>query len=113
MTLERDEALWVLRLDGDCLMTVAAELQALLLEWLASARDLCVDLGGAGQIDITILQLLWAAHRAAARDNRGFVSRVPDKFAALAREAGFEGFPGEAVDQHEAETVGVPVPVEG
>lgn len=91
---------YILRLEGDCTMAAAAELKAALIQGLAAARDLgkdlCVDLGGAGEIDITTLQLLWAAEQAAASEKRGLVSQVPEALRALAHDAGFQGFPGEA-----------------
>jgi ABC-type transporter Mla MlaB component len=96
LRLECDETQWTLRLDGDCSLASAAELKTLLLEGLASGSELRVDLKGMEEIDITVLQLLWAAQCAAARDQRGFVSRVPDRVAALARNAGFDDFPGQA-----------------
>jgi anti-anti-sigma regulatory factor len=96
ITLERNATHAVLRMAGDCSMTTAAELKALLIEGLGAAGRLCVDLGDVEEIDVTVLQLLWAAHGEAARENRELVSRVPDALAALARAAGFEKFPGES-----------------
>ena len=94
MTSERTEAQWVLRLDGDCSMTSTAELKAVLCEGLASAGGLWVDLEAVEQIDLSVLQLLWAAHEMAARQNREFLSRVPEAIMSLARDAGFEDFLG-------------------
>jgi hypothetical protein len=94
MTVENNETHWILRFDGDYGITSAAELKALLLEGLASAKALEMDLACAGEIDIAVLQLLWAAGRAAARENRGFTSRVPEAIAGMARDAGFQSFPG-------------------
>jgi hypothetical protein len=89
------ETHWVLRLEGDFNMASSVELKGVLLEGLASGRELELDLLAAGQIDITFLQLLWSAEREAMRAGSGFVSRVSETVAGAARAAGFERFPGE------------------
>jgi hypothetical protein len=83
-------------------MTSADQLKALLTEGLACAKQMQLDLERAGEIDITMLQLLWAAARQAAHENRGFVGRLPEGFAGLARSAGFESFPGEVREAEQA-----------
>lgn len=112
MTLESNDTECILRLDGDCTLTSAAELKAALVQALAGAagaalagtaiasqpnQALCLDLDGAGEIDITALQLLWAAEQAARLGDRRLVSRVPEGIRGLARDAGFDSFLGEAV----------------
>ncbi len=99
--VDLNETRWLFRLEGDFNMSSAAELKRTLLEGLASGQPLELDLEPAGQIDITFLQLLWSAEQAAARAGLGFVSRVPETFAAVARAAGFDSFPG-AQAQREA-----------
>lgn len=96
MTLERAETQWVLHLEGECSMASAAELRGLLREGLSAAPELVVDLQAVAEIDIAVLQLLWSAERDAGRQNRKFLSRVPEALAQVAREAGFERFPGAA-----------------
>jgi anti-anti-sigma regulatory factor len=95
LTVESNETQCILRLDGDCTMTSAAQLKAALVEGLAAAtkeaKELCVDFGDAGEIDITALQLLWAAQRACLLDNRRFMSCAKEAARSLAREAGFAG----------------------
>ena len=76
-------------------MNCAAELKGLLLEGLASERPLRVDFDPAAEIDIALLQLFWAAEREAARLGPGFSIRASERVHSLAREAGFDGFPGE------------------
>lgn len=102
MTVESNETQFILRLNGDCTMTSAAELKAALVEALAAAtkeaKELCVDFGDAGEIDITALQLLWAVQRACLLDNRRFMSHAQEAARALARETGFAGLFGEAVE---------------
>ncbi len=64
------------------------------MEWLASEKDLDLDLAAAEEIDITTMQLLWAAARDAERKSAG----VSCQWSALAveaiRAAGFDGMPG-------------------
>jgi hypothetical protein len=96
MTVECTETQWILRLDGDQNLTSALKLKGLLIEGLASGKDLQVDLEQVQEIDITVLQLLFAAGREASRESRGFVSRVPETVLSAARDAGFESFPGQS-----------------
>jgi anti-anti-sigma factor len=95
VTLEQSEALCVLRLEGEINIACAAELKKLLLQALASGRELRVDLEGATEVDVTALQLLWAAEREARGSGRGFTlaGRVPEEIAATAGDAGLEKFP--------------------
>ena len=96
LTCERTETQCLIRLDGDCGVTSAAELKELLLEGLACGKDLRLDLEGATEIDVTTLQLLWAAGREATRTGFQFSSRVSKAVLSAARDAGFELFPGAA-----------------
>lgn len=93
-TVDRDETCWLIRVEGDCGMTSAAELKDLLLGGLASGKELRMDLEHAGEIDISFLQLLWAAERAASESVSGFTALVSGAAGSLARNAGFEAFPG-------------------
>jgi hypothetical protein len=79
--------------------TSADELKKLLIEGLASGKEVQLDLERAEEIDVTVMQLLWAAEREAERAGLGLVSHVSEAAAAAAREAGFERFPGEAVQE--------------
>ena len=94
VTIERQESQSLIRLEGDFTLTSAAELKDMLLEGLASGNDLRLDLEHAGEIDITVMQLLWAAGREADRTGAGIAIRVSDAAGLAAREAGFERFPG-------------------
>jgi hypothetical protein len=102
--VDRQETHWLLRLEGDFNLTSAAELKGVLLEGLASGKELQLDLERTGEFDITLLQLLWSAGREAARAGSGFVSRVPAKAASVALAAGFERFPGERASGEAAES---------
>jgi len=67
----------------------ALELKKLLLEGVASGEDLELDLESIEEIDVTVLQLLWAARREAGRTGTKFVIRSSDAAAGAIREAGF------------------------
>jgi hypothetical protein len=96
LTVDRNPTRWLIRLEGEVSITSAAELKGLLLEALASAQELELDLEHAGAIDVTLLQLVWAAEREAARAGSGFVSRASQAATSYAHELGFDGFPGAA-----------------
>lgn len=105
MTLERAGTQWVLHLEGECSMVSASELRGVLSEGLTAAPELVVDLGAVAEIDVTVLQVLWSAERDAGRRNRKLLSRVPEALAEVAREAGFEHFPGAAIQTAQAEAI--------
>jgi anti-anti-sigma regulatory factor len=94
ITLQRDESQWLLRLEGQATIASAAELKQLLLEWLAAGKDLKLDLEDVEEIDITIMQLLWAAGREAARTGAEVVGSASDAAIVAVRGAGFPGMPG-------------------
>ena len=54
-------------LEGAIDIASAAELKKLLLEGLNSGREVRVSLAGATDLDVTAVQLLWAAEREASR----------------------------------------------
>ena len=95
VTCEEDQAFSLIRLQGDVNVSSAAELKQLLLRALARGKGIDVDLGSVTEVDVTALQLLWAAERAAK--TRGvklsFVERWPEALASTLAEAGFENFP--------------------
>jgi anti-anti-sigma factor len=95
VTLDQSEALCVLRLEGEINIASAAELKRLLLQALASGRELRVDLEGATEVDVTALQLLWAGEREARGSGGGITlaGRVPEEISAAVSDAGFEKFP--------------------
>ena len=94
VTTERDETHLLIRIAGECTVTSAAELKALLLDGLASGGELRLDLDRAEAIDITVMQLLWAAGAEAERTGARIATRMPERAGSAAREAGFERFPG-------------------
>jgi len=99
LTMEQQESQSVIRLAGELTLTSAAELKNLLLQGLASGNDLRLDLEQAEAIDITVMQLLWAAGREADRKGASLAIQMSDAAATAARDAGFERFPGLKVEE--------------
>jgi anti-anti-sigma regulatory factor len=97
--MEQQESQSVIRLAGEFTLTSAAELKNLLLQGLASGNDLRLDLEQAEEIDITVMQLLWAAGREADRKGASLAIQMSDAAAMAARDAGFERFPGLTVEE--------------
>lgn len=95
-TIQHQDTVRVIECAGDCGVNAAAELKALLSDALSSTEDLRVDLALAGEIDIVVLQLLWAAEREAAQTRRTFVCQPTDRGRTAARDAGMVRFPGDA-----------------
>ena len=95
MTILQDEMLYAMRLEGAIDITCATELKKLLLEALASGKDVQMDLERVTDLDVTALQLFWAAGREAERAGTALAvsGKVPEPVSAAAREAGFERFP--------------------
>ena len=97
-TLDRSTNPKTLRLGGELTVDSAAELQARLGEAVAMAEPVEVNLEAVTQVDVTGLQLLTAAERAA--EARGVPWRrsgaVPEGLRRAVEEAGWERIPGEA-----------------
>ncbi len=81
-------------MEGQVTLTSAGELKQLLLEWRAARKDLELDLQSVEEIDIPIMQLLWAATQEAGRLGVRVVAHWSESAAAAAREAGFAQVPG-------------------
>jgi anti-anti-sigma regulatory factor len=83
----------VIRLDGDVGLSSAAELKGFLRQCLSSGKNLVLDLERIQEINISILQLLWAAGRAATQRGVRIDTRVSEAALLTARSAGFHTFP--------------------
>jgi anti-anti-sigma factor len=94
ITLDQNEGQCLIRLEGEVDISSAAELKKLLLEALASGRGLRMDLERTTELDVTALQLLWAAEREARGSGVGFsvLGRVPEEISAALSDAGFKEF---------------------
>jgi anti-anti-sigma regulatory factor len=67
----------VVGLEGEVDIRAAVELKAILLAALVSRQELRVELAGVTTLDVTTLQLLWAAERAAAKAGTKLLWGVP------------------------------------
>ena len=94
MTLEQHASHCLIRLEGQVTLTSATELHNLLLQWRAGGKNLELDLEQAEEIDITILQLLWAAAREAGRTGALIVCRASNAVILAAHDSGFDQTPG-------------------
>ena len=95
VNLDQNEGQCLIRLEGEVDISSAAELKKLLLEALASGRELRVDLERTTDLDVTAVQLLWAAERKAGGSGVGLrlLGHVPEQVAVALSDAGFEKFP--------------------
>ncbi len=82
-------------LEGEISIGLATELKAALLQALASGAEVRLNLERATELDVTALQLLWAAECEARRSGKAFtlVAPVPPEVLLAVSEAGFERFP--------------------
>ncbi len=85
----------VLRLEGEIDVTCAAELKRALIDAISSGREVQLDLAQASDLDVTAVQLLWAARREAEKAGTSFAvaGDVPENIGRAVCEAGFENFP--------------------
>jgi anti-anti-sigma regulatory factor len=83
-----------IRLEGAIDIGCAAELKQALLEALAQGKELHVALNGATDLDVTAMQLLWAARRTAQQSgaSSGVASEMPAPIAAALADAGIDLF---------------------
>jgi anti-anti-sigma regulatory factor len=93
--LEERDALSVICLDGVIDISDAEELKRLLLQALKLKDGVRVSLQGAADLDITAMQLLWAAERETVKLGAPFTLAgvVPKEISAAISSAGFDNFP--------------------
>lgn len=93
---DRSETPGTIHCTGVLDIACAAELKAALLQALETGT-VRVNLRDATEMDVTALQLLAAAERAAREARRAFSTEgpVPDAIRSASREAGFARFPGD------------------
>jgi len=72
MELSRSGEISVLRLSGAIDISSAAELKAMLLKAFEGSKQVQVSTEGVSDLDVTALQLLWAARKHAAKLGVGF-----------------------------------------
>jgi len=98
--VDHDAARWIVRLEGEAGLGSAAELKRLLLEGVSSGRSLVLDLKNVEAVDISILQLLWAAVREATLSGSTIELRASEAMAAAMRESGFDRLPEWSAGRH-------------
>ncbi len=94
VTLEQNEEVSTIRLEGAVGIDSAGELKALLLRALEPGREVRITLQGATDLDVTAVELLWAARREANAASVAFAfeGQAPKPVSAALAEAGFENF---------------------
>ncbi len=94
VTLEQNETLSLLRFEGAIDISLAAELKTLLLQALGSGCEVSVSIAAATDLDVTAVQLLWAAAREAKKAGVGFSLTEPPSrnISATLDEAGLQQF---------------------
>ena len=95
VTLEQKDALAFIQLEGAIDVGCAAELKELLMEKLKSSSAVYVSLESATGLDVTAVQLLWAAAREAQRlgVEFRFKGQMPEALRCGLAEVGMEEFP--------------------
>ncbi len=95
VTFDRSETPGVIRLEGAIDIGCAAELKQALLEALASKGTARISFESATGMDVTAVQLLWAAEREARVSGMvlALEGPIPEELQATLREAGFDRFP--------------------
>ena len=94
VTLEQSEELSAICLEGAIGIAEAAELKLLLLRALEMGKEVRIQLERTADLDVTAVQLLWAAERAASEEGVAFMfaGMVPKQIAAALTDAGFKKF---------------------
>lgn len=91
VTLEQSKKSSVIRLEGATDIASAAELKKLLLEAFGLGHEVRVNLDEAADLDVTAIQLLWAARRQAKvlGVSFAFTGQVQEQVTYALRQAGF------------------------
>ena len=94
IALEENAQWSTIRLEGAIDIGCAAELKQALLRAFASGRQVRVALDGATELDVTAMQLLWAAGQESRVSAAMFtmVGEMPEPISIALADAGFEGF---------------------
>ena len=94
-TLEQSAGLCEIRVSGAINIASAADWKKCLLDALAGGAEIRLRLEMASELDITALQLLWAAEREARALGTRFtvVAPIPEEIAITVKDGGFEKFP--------------------
>ncbi|MBE0504724.1 MAG: STAS domain-containing protein [Desulfuromonadales bacterium] len=90
-----------LQWSGDLTIRRIAELKGQIEEALATATHISIEIGADAESDMTVLQLLCAAHRTAARQEKSLqlCGKIPEQFRSVMNLAGFSRHIGCARDK--------------
>lgn len=93
--LDQEKSPGLIELEGAIDIAGAAELKSVLVEALAFARETRISLRKATSVDVTAVQMLWAAEQEAKTSGAilALEGEVPEAVRAVLRAAGFERFP--------------------
>ena len=94
ITLKQSKKASVIRLEGAIDIAVAAEFKKRMLEALGSGKEVRVVLDGATDLDVTAVQLIWAARRSAEVAGVAFAlsGAVPESVSSALGYAGLQRF---------------------
>jgi anti-anti-sigma regulatory factor len=94
ITLEQSESLSVIRLEEVVGIASATELKELLLKALSFGKEVRLAVDKATELDVTAVELLWAAAREARKTGVGFAlsGQAPEAISAALADAGIELF---------------------
>jgi len=94
VTLEQNDGMSTIRLEGPIDIASARELKALLIEALQTGRAVRVALEETADLDVTAMQLLYAARRAAKASGVTieFQGQARERISAALANAGLEKF---------------------
>jgi anti-anti-sigma regulatory factor len=90
--MDETENLQLLRIEGEVTIASAGEIKSLLLEALTSGKELRVKLDQATELDVTVMQLLYAAQRDASLSGIRFSveGQLSECLSVAMVDAGFE-----------------------
>jgi anti-anti-sigma regulatory factor len=96
IALEETDTGNLVRLDGAVDIACAAELKAALVQALDAGRPVGASVEAVTYLDVTAVQLLWAAERKSrqAGTEFGIAGAVPAALLTALAEAGFAALPG-------------------
>jgi anti-anti-sigma factor len=95
ITLNEEQTRCVVRLQGDVDPADSGQLKRALVEAIAAHKELRVELAEVTDLDVTAVQLLWAAKHAAEQANTQWTAEgIPEPVLLALRETGFGSFLG-------------------
>lgn len=94
INLDQSENSSVIRLEGAIDISAAAEFKKLLLQACGAGKEVRVALDGATDLDVTAVQLIWAARRTAQGAGVAFTfsGALPDSVSSTLGDAGLQQF---------------------